>query len=286
MNIRQYRAKRLNKYNKAINLVLWLALGFVVISIVGIGMMRITLDYFETRGNAISTNMTGVVSETARDYVEQELGDLPEDVIESQIQRITEDLTPSIEKNYNESIDEGQAFLEEKQKEHPILKLQILNFLFALLLVLFFVNNDLVLTIDYLSKKLLTLVPILFIIPYFLFKSDFLLGVMAKVDFVKYLNFPIDIDPKAILLKSIELMSDELAMFYLQFMPYALVAIFVGLILWFGNRFFLLPFFAQKHGYINEEAEAIKKKIKEEKKEKKKEAVIEEETLEETEKKK
>ncbi|MFH1771165.1 MAG: hypothetical protein ABH828_06450 [archaeon] len=269
MNIKDYRKKRLKWYNRAINFILWIVMSFVIISIISIGMMEATINHFEMRSDAVTDKVTTTVIEFAEDYIAQEIGDtIPEDQLEIHIGNVSQQLKPKIQGEYDKRITEGKAFLNNLKQDNPFMGLVYLNLMFFFLLILFFVNNDLVLTVNYLSRKLVLLVPALFVLPYLLFKSNLLAKFAGIVGSLYFIQMPIPVDPKAIFAKALELVSGELALFYSKFLPYALVAMFAGLVLWFGNRFYILPFFAKKHGYV--EGKEEKTEEKEEKKETKK----------------
>lgn len=291
MNIHEYRKKRLKWYNHLINVLLVLTLSLVIMSVVSIGMLQSTLNYFEGRSQPISDRVVGIISESADELLSPDaadpnqnlcdtinldeitdqamrleiekrcaigpvtMDDIPKGLVEFEVKDMTANLKTKLEEIYNQKLAEGKAFLSNLQEKHWYLKLGVLDLAFAFLIVLFFINNDLVLTINYLSKKLLFLVPIVFLLPYLLFKNNFLVWVFDKVNVADLIEMPLPVNPNIIIEKVSELISNEFAMFYGQFLIYAFVAFFAGLILWLGNKYYILPFFARKHGYIDDKPE-------------------------------
>ncbi|MFC2135146.1 hypothetical protein ACFLTH_11055 [Bacteroidota bacterium] len=179
--------------------------------------------------------------------------DLPAIAIEMELDRFKEEMKPEIQSKYNESITNGKLLMEDLKQQYPFMRMHVLTLMFSFLLVLYFFNNDIVLTINYIAKKLVYLVPVIFILPYFMFKFDFLKFIVRQIDISRLANLPAPIDPKVVVIKAVEMVSNEMALFYLEFLPYAFLALSAGLILWFGNIHYLIPFFVKKYNFLQKE---------------------------------
>jgi len=196
--------------------------------------------------------------------------------MEVQFAEFSNELSDSIQEGFEVGITESRAFLGDfKSRVYPFLDMRILSGILLILLIFYFINNDLVIVIHYIAKELVFVVTLVFLLPYVLFKTNVIGLLFEKVDLIGMLNLQLPINPQLILARAIEIVSSEMLGFYEQYLIYALVAFIAGIVLLIGNNAFLMPFFAKKLGEaklkkvdeVKKKAEEGKEEVKEEKKE-------------------
>jgi len=203
---------------------------------------------------------------------------LIQEAVDVRIAEFEESLKESIKKGFDIGIMEGRGlFIKEYTIKYSFLELRILALAFAFLLLLYFLNNDLVIFINYLAKELVAVLTIIFLFPYIVFKTNVFGLFLEKVDILGMLEFPLPVNPQLVIAKIVEAISAEFTSFYGQYVQYAGVAVLAGVILMIGNKFILMPLFLKrmvekKEAKIEEKKEELKEK-KEEKKEKPKKKV-------------
>ncbi len=197
---------------------------------------------------------------------------LIQEAVDVRIAEFEESLKESIKEGFDIGIMEGRGFIKEYTSQFFFLELRILALAFAFLLLLYFLNNDLVIFINYLAKELVAVLTIIFLFPYIVFKTNVFGWFLEKVDILGMLEFPLPVNPQLVIAKIVEAISAEFTSFYGQYVQYAGVAVLAGIILMIGNKFILMPLFLKrmvekKEEKIEEKKEELKEK-KEEKKEK------------------
>lgn len=290
MHIQEYRQKVLKKHNKWIDLFLLLFISLTITGLIFVGMSESMIKHFEDRSDVIAGDITSFLSDNSEELLAGQtqgdnlcktfnfsllddaskqviqdrcaegpitMADIPPELIQEQIISHNRNLKSEVKTRFDEQIAMKKDSLENMEKKYPFLNMYLLNVIFSVLLVLYLVNNDLVITIHYLARKLVFLVPVLFILPYFLFRLNVLSSFINGESFGNLVQTPIPINTVMIVDKVVALMSSEMTLFYEQFLLYAVLGLFVGLMLWFINEHYLLPMFAKKH---NIWVEPLKKK--------------------------
>ncbi len=286
MNIHEYRNKVLKKHNKIIDFFLLLLLSLTITGLIFIGLGEAMIAHFEDRTGELSGEIAGFISsnqdeliieelqgqdlcdsfdfseldENSRQIVEARcaqgpvvLEDMPEGMIDSQMNSLMQDVKPQVQAQLDRQIAAKKDSFENLKSKYPFLKMHVLNIIFAVLLLIYLLNNDLVITLHYIARKLMILVPVLFILPYMMFRLDVLSTFIDPSAFNSVLQGPIPINTNLLIEKVLQLLSSEMTLFYSQFLIYAVIGAFAGATLWFCNKHYILPLFAEKHGLLEKQ---------------------------------
>ncbi len=195
---------------------------------------------------------------------------LVDEAMDLRLEEMKEDIREEIETNLNESLNQGSSLIETTQEKIPFFTLINLGLIIIVLLGFYWWNNDLVILINYVAKKMVFIVTLLICLPYIVFKTNLLGLLMQKMDLVNMMNLPVPVNPQAMFSEAIEIVSQQFAAFYSQYLIFALITLILGITLWIVNKVYILPYFDQKLAdKIATEAGLEKPKEKAEKEEKK-----------------
>lgn len=175
-----------------------------------------------------------------------DLDEFAQEAFKAKVLDYQDEVRDTMSLELDNSISEGRQKMNSLSDKYFFLNFQILSIILAILLLLHMFNNDFVITLDYISKKMIYLVGFLFILPYFFAKANLLSEPLKHMDLSRlFQNLPIPLNVDQLLISIMDLLSVEFAAFYAQYLPYSIGMFVGGFALFFGNRYFILPNFAK-----------------------------------------